>query len=504
MFKLMGRIQNWVLAVAGFATAGLFGISVTDIRGCMNQTPKAAVSADLRIEIDRKLKLSGLLTGRSPSGDRWEEAIAQYASSLQKARAEGLDVSNHELGQALMGQFKTKEQYLQFASQINKVHGVKTNEIEEFYRDQILIQKSMNLPLLVAYVTNNEVKDEFHRREDKLTYDKVLVDVNSIKLETELTEEEKKSYFEEVSLDAAYQVDPQVKIDYLFVNPQDMDVAKLTESDLQAYYNENRDRYASTEFPGEAQPYFEVAKEVATALEKESRDNAAKVLLSQLDDILLQDETLNFSAALSAVQAKDATFKKVAYGTSEAFAQKDYRVEPLGYVFNLGTRLFGDNPRNYGGVLEAGNGFYLYKIVENIEGRSETYEEALTKVTAALTLKKKQDLAQVKATELKATLEASKDWTALKLEEGVTYSREEVTGMMSADASKVAALEEGAVSEAYQTNEAFALVKKVGLVAADESLMEATKEQLKEGILRQKAQSIQFARFTQVQTPKLE
>ena len=151
MFKLMGRIQNWVLAVAGFATAGLFGISVTDIRGCMNQTPKAAVSADLRIEIDRKLKLSGLLTGRSPSGDRWEEAIAQYASSLQKARAEGLDVSNHELGQALMGQFKTKEQYLQFASQINKVHGVKTNEIEEFYRDQILIQKSMNLPLLVLH-----------------------------------------------------------------------------------------------------------------------------------------------------------------------------------------------------------------------------------------------------------------------------------------------------------------------------------------------------------------
>jgi len=504
MFKLMGRIQNWVLAVAGFATAGLFGISVTDIRGCMNQTPKAAVSAEMRIEIDRKLKLSGLLTGRSPSGDRWEEAIAQYASSLQNAKAEGLDVSNHELGQALMGQFKTKDQYRQFASQINKVHGVKTHEIEEFYRDQILIQKSMNLPLLVAYVTNNEVKDEFHRCEDKLSYDRVLVDVNAMKLEAELTEEEKKSYFEELSLDAAYQVDPQVKIDYLFVNPQDMQVAKLSEADLKAYYNQNRDRYASTEFPGEAQPYFEVAEEVATALEKENRDNASKALLSQLDDILLQDEALNFSAALSAAQAKDAKFKKVAYGTSAAFSQKDYRVEPLGYVFNLGTRLFGDNPRSYGGVLEAGSGFYIYKIVENIEGRVETYEEALTKVTDALTLKKKQDLAQTKAGELKAKLEAEADWTKLKLEAGMTYSREEVTGVFGADASKVIALEDGAVSDPFQSNEAFALVKKVARVAADEKLMEESKEQLKEGILRQKAQSIQFARYTQVQSPKLE
>jgi len=504
MFKLMGRIQNWVLAVAGFATAGLFGISVTDIRGCMSQRPKAAVSAQERVDIERKLKLSGLLTGRSPSGDRWEEAIAQYAATIKKAQFEGLAVSDNELAQALLNQFKTKDQYRQFAQQIQQVHGVKTHEIEDFYRDQILMQKSMNLPLITAYVTQNELNDEFHRREDTMIYDRVLVKTAEMKVDAEISDEEKRAYFEEMSIEDGYQVPAKVRIDYLFVNPEQMEIGELSEENYRNYYNQHRDRFASTEFPGEAQPYFEVREEVARAYEKDARDGQAKALLSQLDDMLLQDVSMDLKNALSAAQAKDASFNRVLFGTTEPFAEKDYRVEPLGYVFNLGTRLFGKNARNYGGVLEAGNGFYIYKVAETIEGRAQTFEEALEKVTNALMQKKKSEKAEALAKEWKSKLEASADWSALTFDAGVTYNREEVKGIFGNEASKAMKMSGNAVSDPFESNEAFALVRKVERKVAEEALLAEQKEQIKEGLLRQKAQTIQFARYTQASSTTIE
>lgn len=506
MFKLMGRIQNWVLAVAGLATAGLFGISVTDIKGCANQNQyaSAALSPEVKLEIERKLRIGDMLTGRSISSDRWDATVVNYAATLQKAQIEGLAVSDHELGQFIMSQFQTKDQYRQYTQAMKARYNIEVHEIESYYRDQILMQKSMNLPLLAAYVTNNEIKDEFHRREDGLVYDKVSVSVDAMKLESEPSAEEKQSYFEEVSLEDAYQVPAMVRIEYLFVNPEEMTVSEITEEKKREYYNENRDRYASTEFPGEAKPYFEVEEEVAKAYEKDLRDSQAKALLTELDNHLLQDTELNFSATLSTAIAKNPDFKKVKLGTTEPFAEKDYRVEPLGYVHQLTSRLFGEHPRNYGGVLEAGNGFYIYKVVENIPGRQQTFEEAADKVVEALVNKKKAELAKAMAEEWKPKLESAQDWSKLELPEGVSYLREDVTGIFGIEANT--ALNSGnTVSEPIESNGNYALVKLVERKTSDEKLLAEQKEQIKEGLLRQKAQNIQFARFTHAQmNQKLE
>jgi hypothetical protein len=496
----MGRIQNWVLAVAGLATAGLFGISVTDIKGCakQNQYAAAAISPEVKLDIERKLRIGDMLTGRSISSDRWDATVMNYAVTLQKARIEGLAVSDHELGQFIMSQFQTKDQYRQYTQAMKARYNIEVHEIEGYYRDQILMQKSMNLPLLAAYVTNNEIKDEFHRREDGLVYDKLSVSVDSMTLASEPSAEEKQSYFEEVSLEATYQIPPKVRVEYLFVNPEDMVIADLSEAKKRDYYNQNRDRYASTEFPGEAKPYFEVEEEVAIAFQKDQKDSQAKALLSQLDNELLKDTELNFSATLSAALAKNPEFKKVKLGTTEPFAEKDYRVEPLGYVHQLTSRLFGEHPRTYGGVLEAGNGFYIYKVIENIPGRQETFEEAEAKVVEALTLKKKEELAKKMAEEWKPKLEAAQDWSKLELPEGVSYLREDVTGIFGIEANT--ALNSGnVVSEPIESNGTYALVKLVERKASDAKLLAEQKEQIKEGLLRQKAQNIQFARYTQAQ-----
>lgn len=506
MFRLMGRIQNWVLAVAGLATAGLFGISVTDIKGCANQNQyaSAALSPDVKLEIERKLRIGDMLTGRSISSDRWDATVMNYAATLQKARIQGLAVSDHELGQFIMSQFQTKDQYRQYTQAIKARYNIEVYEIESYYRDQILMQKSMNLPMLAAYVTNNEIKDEFHRREDGLVYDKVSVSIDAMKLESEPSAEEKQSYFEEVSLEDTYQIPPMVRIEYLYVNPDDMVIAELSEEKKREYYNQNRDRYASTEFPGEAKPYFEVEEQVGIAYEKDQKDSQAKALLAQLDNELLKDTELNFSAALAAALAKNPDFKKVKHGTSEPFSEKDYRVEPLGYVHQLTSRLFGEHPRNYGGVLEAGNGFYIYKTIENIPGRQQTFEEAEEKVVEALTLKKKEELAKAKAEEWKTKLDAAQDWSKLELPEGLTYIREDVTGIFGIEANT--ALNSGnVVSEPIESNGTFALVKLIERKTSDTKLLEQQKEQIKEGLLRQKAQNIQFARFTAAQlNQKLE
>ena len=81
--------------------------------------------------------------------------------------------------------------------------------------------------------------------------------------------------------------------------------------------------------------------------------------------------------------ATNAKLSIVESGTTETFSERDYLVEPLGYVFNLTSRFFGDNPRPYGGVLESGSGFTSTTSIVAKPARSMSFEEAKDIVTAA-------------------------------------------------------------------------------------------------------------------------
>ena len=496
MFKLMFRIQNKVLAVAGIATAGLFGISVTDIKGCAQSSEihSQEISADMRVKIMRKLKIGSTLSNRSLPGDRIDEIIHDYATTLARAEQEGLGVSDHELGLFLHQQFGGKENYAKFRGLMQQRYGLVASELEDYFRDQLLMSKSSRLPLLSTYVTNAEIKEEYHRRHDKLVYDRLAIEADAMAVAEEPTEAELKAYHEENSTSLEYQVPEKVAIEYVMVSPESIPEPKLSDEDLRQYYNLHREDYKSDDKDVETKPYFEVVEDVRSALEKKLREDGAKKILNDIDNVILEQTEIKLLATFESLKAKQPDkYELVKAGTSPLFTEREYRIQGLGYVFNLGSRVFGENPRPYGGVLEAGDGFYIYHVVDRQMPRAMTYEEAKDQVAETLKTKNQLDAAEALAKTWKEKVIASTDWGTLELPEGMSYRVEESEGIASSEANRLKDLEIGVVTDPETVGQSVLLMRLKERVVAETEGLESEKDEIKENLQRQKGYQLSAA-----------
>ena len=484
----MGRIQNVVLATAGLATAGLFGISVSDIQGCaqssrMNDSQE--LSADEHQQILRKLKIQATLNDRNAS-ENIEADILRYANGLKNAKAAGIQVSNYELGAFIHEKFEGKDRYAQYCKYMQQRFGLETSEFEDYLRDQLMLAKAAQLPQLALYVTTAELKKAFHYRHDVLKYDSVVVDAAALKLSAELTDNEIKAYYEENSTQAEYQVPEKVSVSYLFVNAEKLKIATPSQEDLLQNYNLNKGRYSASGNADEAKPFEEVKKEVLAAVEKQSKEDMAKKILNDLDNILIAQGNPDLFGTLATEKPKNKQFEVVESGNTELFSQKDYKVEPLGYVYNLASRLFGEKPRNYGGVLEAANGFYIYKVKNREAKHTLSFELAKAQVVKALTAQRQMELAVTLAKEWKEKLVAEANWSKVTLPTGLKFESKESEGITSEEAHHLNSLAPNVVAEPLKLKGEVAILRLKERVLADESKFPAEKEELRRGLQQQK------------------
>lgn len=500
MFKLMKRFQTPVLVIAGGVTALLFGVG--DMAEHFVGNPEARIgnlSAEERADISRKLKLQAILSGRNVPNDRWELFLEQYSKNLKKANEEKLKISDVEIQKFIIDQFKNKDQYKKVQQQLNESYGVSAQMLEEYFRDQLLFQKSAKMKLLGSYVTSKEIKEEFHRRYDKISFDQIKVKTAKIELDAEIKEEELKNFYEEKSNELKeFQIPERVKIKYLYVETDSVTIDKLEDDDIRQYYNLNRDKYPSQTYPGEVEPFFEVENKVKESLSKEKREDKAKKLLNTLDDLLLEQENPNLSKTLEEAQKKYSEMKAVQVGESKAFAESDYMIEPLGYVFNLAKKLFGENVRSYGSILESSNGFYIYHLSERLDKDVKSYEESVALIKEKLSTEKKEEKAKMLAEEWKDKLVNSTDWGSidLKAHSALAYSLESEEGVYG-DVSKKC-VENGLekVSDVLESDGDYVIVKLRKREPADEAKLESLKEEIQQSLSQQKVRDIQFAEMT--------
>ena len=486
----MGRIQNVVLIAAGVATAGLFGISITDIQGCSRAgelNKNSAISPDERIRISRKVKIQSVLNNRSIPSEQFDLIVESYAKNLKEAKAAGLGVSDKELSSFIIENFGEKDAYLGFLSAMKQRHGLKTSELENFFRDQMLFSKQAKLTMLGDYVTETEIKAEFHKRNDRLTYDRLEIDAKTITLEANPSEDELKAYYEENSSSPEYQVPEKVAISYLMINPKNIPLGEFSATDIEQHYNLNKSSYSSSGNADEAPPLEEIKEKVVEDLGDESRDNKAKRLLNGLDDIFLEQENIDLLTTLAEQSSSDNQLSVVESGTTEPFAEKDYLVEPLGYVFNLGARLFGENPRVYGGVLEAGNGFYIYHLQDRTPARAMSFEEAKDIASNALTEQLQLEIAEAKALEWQEKLNASGNWSALELEESMSYRQKSAVGLSSPETRELKNAKANDPVATITSGSKVVLMRLVEREAADESTIDSEKESLRQALQQNKS-----------------
>ncbi|MBF0197040.1 MAG: peptidyl-prolyl cis-trans isomerase [Planctomycetes bacterium] len=499
MFKLMHRWQKPVLICAGLATALLFGVSVQDVKSLFNPpSPTDDLSKEEIRTIGEKLKLRSLLTGQNIPGDSWDPMVADYAKRLRVAKEQGLAVSNHEVGLSIIENFKSKQAYENFLRNFQARTGASTTLLENYLRDSVLFQKSAALKMLPSYVTKGEIMEEYHRMNDTVEYDLFQITNASIEIDQNFSEEEQKSLYESQKETPDFMELEKVELEYLHINSDLLVIENPSEEDQRYYYNKNRDKYSSTEFPGEAKPYFEVQEDVERDLIRERRDNKAKDMMTALDFSILDQDVIDLKKGLEAEKASDPVFELVKHGVTKAISERDYQVEPMGFIYGLSQKLFGEKAREYGGVNQASPGYFIYKVKNRIETHSKSYEDCAELIIGQLTQQKQEEEADKLMNIWQSTLSSTSDWGTLDLTQNLAlkYSSEKVEGLFSAEANKAVEAGVGEISEPISAAGSKSVVRLKVLTPADEEALKDSEEQIKSTLGSRKAQSIQFAEYS--------
>ncbi len=166
---------------------------------------------------------------------------------LQEARRMGLSVSPDELAAQLTtnaqffpnGKFIGEEEYRNFIqSRLN----LNVAEFEEKYRDSLLVDKLRRVVTSGVTIGPAEVEREYHRRNDKVRFDYVLLKTDDVKSSLQLSDAEIAGSFQKNR--EGYQVPEKRHFKFVFLDTAKLkDTVTVEEKELQRFYNENKDRY---------------------------------------------------------------------------------------------------------------------------------------------------------------------------------------------------------------------------------------------------------------------
>ncbi len=496
MFVLMQKLQLPVLIVASLATALLFGLG--DIvrmhqQGGRQGRESGDISAELEREIRRKLAVEEIVSDHETPSQEREARLQRYARMLRSAERAGLRTADEELREQLVQQFGSADTFRRVAAELEQRQKIPTDLLEGWFRDQLNFAKLQRLYALSIYVTRQEEDDEFHRRRDKVKYDRFLVDPAKLALENEPGEEALQAHYEANKSKAEFQLEPEAQLEVLYANFDLMKTSDPGEEDLRSHFNAHRREHLSREHPGEAEPYFEAKTKLRVDLARLRREEAAEKLLIALDDKLMDQKAPDLLQALEAERARRPDLVAVRYARTPPTTPATESLAPLGYVSDLPGLIFAETPKSYGGPLRSDRCSYLYKIAASTPARGMTFAEARSRISEEIAAARRLEKARAVAAEWRDRLMASSDWGTLDLSAAthLLAGREEGT-LESSEARAAAALKSGELSAALETPAGVAVVRLVEKITAKAEEKGKERDELRRGLEQDKAQLLQL------------
>lgn len=302
---------------------------------------------------------------------------------LQEAERMGLTVSPEELATHLTlnpelfadGKFIGRERY---QGLIESQFGMSVPQFEEYYRSFLLQEKLRRVVTAAITVKEEEVEREFHRRNDKLRIEYVLLKTSDLKGALQLSEAEVADYFKKNS--ARYEVPERRQFKLVFVETAKLkDTVPVSDKDLQRFYNENKD-------------HFRV----------QDRARVSHILLKIMGKSPQETEAVRKKAQdlLERVR-KGEDFAQLAKQNSDDAATTPKGGE-LGWIVRGQTvpqfeqAAFSLQPGSLSDVIQTQYGFHILKVHERQRAHLQTLEEVRDQILPQL----RQELAQRAAEEL--------------------------------------------------------------------------------------------------------
>lgn len=249
-FSRLEKTRNLIIVVFGILlviSMVFFGVSVFELRNTSVTARSTETVAKVGSEyvtvgelVRLKENLAMLYGGRAPESRLLLDGLIRDRIIRQEAKRLGLAASDAEVAEEIRRREKPEDgkpfDLKRYEQNVIERYG-SIKAYEEIVRDQLSQQKLEAFITAGVTVSEEEVLEDFKKRNTKFDLSYVLVNAQDLAKTIKPTEEELKEYFEKNKA-SYYIADPQRKIKYIYVETAKIgDKLQISEEELKAEYD---------------------------------------------------------------------------------------------------------------------------------------------------------------------------------------------------------------------------------------------------------------------------
>ena len=417
-----------------------------------------------------------------------EQQILQQMVDEQAALAEGarlgVEVSDEEVRQRIFatpafqenGQFIGDQRYQQLL-RMQRPPMIPA-EFEDGIRRSLTVEKLRTLLGGWLSIPDNEIDQEYRRRNDKVKLAVVSLTTDSFRTQANATDAEVASYFDAHKPD--FKMPEKRKIRYLLI---DIDALRtktvVPPADVERAYNDGIEQYTTAE----------QVRASHILLKTEGKDDAA--VKAKAEDVLKQSKA-------------GADFSELAkkYTEDEASAKNGGDLDYFGrgrMVPEFDQAAFAMQPGQTSDLVKTQYGYHIIKLVDKKPATTRTLADVRQQLTDQLAYERAQaqaaDLAQTLEQQVRKPADLDKVAKAqgLAVQESGFFARDEpILGLGPSPEASTRAfnMKQGEVSGTVRTSRGFAFLTQVGKQDPYVPKLEEVKTRVRDEVIKQKAREM--------------
>jgi peptidyl-prolyl cis-trans isomerase D len=410
-----------------------------------------------------------------------QQMVDERAAIIEAERS-NIRVTNEEVRARIMaipaflenGTFIGEQRYRQLLGVQNPPLSV--TEFEEGIRRSLVVDKLRASVTEWMAIADNEVEQEYRRRNDKVKLAVVSFPAETFKPDVTATDAEITSHFE--AHQEEFRIPEKRKIRYLLVDVESLR-AKVTvaQADLERAYTDNIAQYQTPE----------QIRASHILLKTEGKDDAA--VKTRAEALLKQARSGADFADLAKKNSED-----------EGSAAKGGDLDFFGrgrMVPEFDTAAFALKPGEISDLVKTQYGYHIIKMVEKKEGTTRALNDVRQQLTDQIAFERAQtqasDIAQNLQTQITkaADLDTAAAARGLKVEESGYFSRDEPVLSLGASpevAARAFDLAPGAVAGPIGTSRGFVFEALVDKKDSYVPKIDEVKDKVRDAVVSQKAQ----------------
>jgi peptidyl-prolyl cis-trans isomerase D len=371
------------------------------------------------------------------------------------------------------GQFVGEQRYRQILQMQNPP--MTPSDFETEIRRAITTDKLRAALTNWITVSDKDVDDEFHRRNEKVKLAVVSFPADKFREGLEATDAELSAYYDAHKNDL--KIPEKRKVKYALVDMQAIrNKTTIPADDIKRSYEENEQQYSTPE----------QVRASHILLKTDGKDDAA--VKKQAEELLARAKSGADFAKL-ATQYSEDTSSKVKGGDLDFFPKGQMVPEFDKVAFSL-------KPGEISDVVKSQFGYHIIKVTDHKAATKKTLEEVRPQIEDQLKWERAQAEAQRIADDVAAKLKTPADidgyakGRGLVVGESTLFSREEPIaglGMAPAVAERAFEMKDGEVSEPIRTQQGFAFITVTGRQDAYVPKLDEVKAKVREEVLKKKA-----------------